>query len=462
MPSFSDTGEGIGAMAQWFRDLVGSVAPDVELVETEGHPIVFGTVPADQEDAPTLVVYGLYDVTPTTEDPWSVDPLGADIVDPHRLGLASSVGPVLVGRGVHNHKGPVISMIEAVRAVQKAGLRLPVRLTFVIEGEEEIGSPSLGQFVAQHAAALGDVVGVWLPCMQQSAGGEMTLRRGYKGSLFTHLSCRGGDWGGPVGGHAWAGNSAWIDAPMMQLVRALATLFDDDQRATIDDLDAEVEAFRRTWSDDVAAFVAKLRDDAGWANGVLRAAGARQALAGKDLTDHLAQYMTGVTINVQGIVGGYQGPTFYTMLPAQASARLDLRFPPGPTPDRVVELLRAHLDRRGFEHVVVENARGYAGSPPLDPGTDLLLTAAGEAAAVSGAATSIWPIANNCCPGSMFTALGADIPFSVAGLGCGGGDHAPDEWIAVDAVAALMHFTLDFCLAITNPRPAGRPTATAP
>lgn len=462
MPSFSDTGQGIRAMAEWFCALLGFVAPDARLVETHGNPVVYGTVAAEQADAPTLVVYGLYDVTPTSDDAWSVPPLAAEIMDPSVLGLPSSVGPVIVGRGVHNHKGPMIAMIQGIRALLSVGGRPGVNLVFVIEGEEEIGSPSLAEFVTDQAEVLGRAVGVWLPCMQQNAAGTMTLRRGYKGTVFTHLSCRGGDWGGPTRGHVWAGNSAWVDAPLMQLVRALATLYDDDQRVTVDDLEDEVAAFRREWDDEVTALNAALIDDPAWSSGVLGSVGARRALAGKNLADHLGHYMTGVTINLQGIVGGYQGPSFYTMMPAEASARMDIRFPPGISPERVVALVRAHLDRRGFDHVVIENPRGYAGSPPLDPGTDVLLAAATHAASTYGAATSVWPIANNCCPGSLFTALGRAIPFSVAGLGCGGGDHAPDEWIATAAVGELMHFTLDFCEAITQTqvRQGGRPGAT--
>ncbi len=81
MPSFSDTGEGIGAAAEHFATLVGRVCPDATIVPTEGYPVVLGTVRSPRQGAPTLIVYGLYDVTPTMAAEWTVDPLAAEIVE---------------------------------------------------------------------------------------------------------------------------------------------------------------------------------------------------------------------------------------------------------------------------------------------------------------------------------------------------------------------------------------------
>jgi len=445
MPSFSDTGEGIEQSAEHFTALLARVCPDARLVPTAGFPVVLGTVSSPRRSAPTLIVYGLYDVTPTMSAEWTVDPLGAHVVDAQDLGLLPHLGPLVVGRGANNHKGPVIAAILGVEAMMLAGVELPVNLIFVIEGEEEIGSPSLPGFVDEHRALLASADGVWLPCMQQNSAGVMTVRRGFKGCLWAQLSCRGGSWGGPADGrHIWAGNSAWIDAPMMQLVRALATMYDDQQRVTIDGVSAIADAARVASYDHIERISRDFRDNPTWSASMLGTLHVERALGGKPIADHVDYYMTGVTMNIQGIVGGYQGPTFYSMLPGEASARVDFRFPPGLTPDQFCSALRAHLDRRGFTHIDIDLPRGYAGAPSMPDGRDSLLEAGLVTAARYGVKTDVWPIANNCCPASLFTALGRHIPFSVAGIGHGDRAHAPDEYFTLDSVDQLMHFTVDY------------------
>ncbi|QNE15899.1 M20/M25/M40 family metallo-hydrolase [Pseudarthrobacter sp. NBSH8] len=445
MPSFSDTGEGIGAAAEYFSALLGRVCPDAAIVPTAGYPVVLGTARSSMPSAPTLIVYGLYDVTPTMAHEWTVDPLAAEVIDARDLGLLPHLGPVVAGRGANNHKGPVIAAILAVEAMQQAGVELPVNLIFVIEGEEEIGSPSLPGFVEEHRELLLSADGIWLPCMQQNSSGVMTVRRGFKGCVFAQITCRGGAWGGPADGrHIWAGNSAWIDAPMMQLVRALGTMYDDEQRVTIDGIGAVAEAASLQFADDIAKVSAGFRENPAWSANMLGNLHVERALAGKDIADHVENYMTGVNMNIQGITGGYQGPTFYTSLPGEASARVDFRFPPGLTPEEFVQALRGHLDRRGFGHVDIDIPRGYAGAPSMPDDHDVLLDAGIVTAARYGVETAVWPIANNCCPASLFTALGKQIPFSVAGLGHGDRAHAADEYFTVGSVEKLMHFTVDY------------------
>lgn len=450
MPSFSDTGEGIAQTAAWFLDRLRQLDPDATAHQTDGNPILTARVPGPRPGGPTLLLYGLYDVTPTQEQEWTVDPLGAHVVAPERIGLPAELGPLLVGRGANNHKGPVIAALAALRAMRDAAPApgtLPIETVIVIEGEEEVGSPSLGPFLAAHPELLSRQIGTWLPCAQQNRGGTMTLRRAYKGSVWAHLTCRGGDWGGPADGrHVWAGNSVWIDAPLMQLVRALATLFDDDQRTTIDDVDSLLGSAVHAMQPRIGDLVAEAERHPEWERNLLAGLGAQRPLAGKPLHSRLADYVAGVALNVQGIAGGYRGPSYYTMLPGTASARIDVRFPPGNEPAEVVKLIRAHLDRRGFTHVELENVRGYPGRQAV--ADDLLLTVASSVAETYSVPVAVWPMANNCCPAALLCA--PETSFSIAGLGHGDRAHAPDEYLTVNSVPALMHFTVDFVAAVAE------------
>lgn len=465
LPSFSDTGEGIGETATFFKDVLSRICPDARLVSTAGNPVVLGTVSSSVPDAATLIVYGLYDVTPTLADEWSVHPLDAVVVAAADIGLRPELGTLLVGRGVNNHKGPVIAAMGAVEAMLKSEGDVPVNLIFVIDGEEEVGSPSLPAFVEKHRELLETADGVWLPCMQQNTRGVMTLRRGFKGCLWAQVSCAGGDWGGPADRrHVWAGNSVWIDAPMMQLVRALSTMYDDNQRVTIDGLEDLTLATESKLMDEVLEIVTQFRLHPEWGENILASLNAHRGLGGKDIADHVAAYMTGVTMNIQGVRGGYQGPSFYSLLPGEAQALVDFRFPPGVQPEEFGRLVRGHLDRRGFTHIELENMRGYAGAPAMPDGHDPLIDAGIATAHRYGVASAVWPMSNNCCPAALFTALGRHIPFSVAGIGHGDRAHAPDEYITVDSVPKLMHFTADYLYAAAEAfaRPSPPRTLTGP
>lgn len=437
--SFSDTGEGMKEGSEYAKDLVGRVAADAAVVPTAGYPVVFGTYRSSMPDAPTLVIYGLYDVTPTRTSEWSVDPLAATIVDARDIGLPAHLGQVVVGRGANNHKGPIMATLGALRCLVSRTGDLPVNLVFVIEGEEEIGSPSLSAFVEEHRTLLASASGVWLPCMQQSSTGVMALRRSYKGALFFQLACEGGAWGGTVDGrHLWAGHSVWIDSPLMYLVRALASLYDEQQRPCIDGLGS----IDHTWADEVAERRrAASSDERPTMLDILRV---KQFMNGRDMAYFLPQYMLGTTLNVEGVVGGYQGPSFYTMLPGSATAYVDLRFPPGVSIEGVLRAIRAHLDARGFKQVKIANARGYEGVPHLSEKDDTLLSAAKVTAKRYGVPLDILPCTNNCSPGAVLSTIDSQVPFSVAGMGHGERAHAPDEYCTVGSIPALMHWTCDY------------------
>ena len=154
--------------------------------------------------------------------------------------------------------------------------------------------------------------------------------------------------------------------------------------------------------------------------------------------------MLATTINIQGITGGYQGPTFYTNMPGAAKAKIDLRFPPGIDPMELVDLIEGHLQRRGYDSLKLINARGYAGAYPVAEEVDTLLHAARVTANRYNVPVAVWPIANNCSPASLLTTLNQPVPYSIAGLGHGDRAHAPDEYITIDSVEKLMHWTVDY------------------
>src|SRR5574341_1877823 len=151
---------GIEECAELVRALIQRLgSSDVRLVRYgTGSPIVVGTVPADSPTTTTIIMYGMYDVQPPDPlEEWTVPPYKGAIKD------VPPYGPCVVARGVTNSKGPLVCFIAAIDAIKRTRPGgLPVNVLFVVEGEEEMGSPSLIPFVREHLAVLGAAQGVFL------------------------------------------------------------------------------------------------------------------------------------------------------------------------------------------------------------------------------------------------------------------------------------------------------------
>ncbi|MGH6862953.1 MAG: M20/M25/M40 family metallo-hydrolase, partial [Methylocella sp.] len=133
--------------AEWLAAELNSLGFEAEARETQGHPIVVGQAKAARPDVPHLLFYGHYDVQPPDPlDLWESPPFEPRVVE-------AATGKRIAGRGVADDKGQLMTFVEACRAFQETG-GLPCHITFLIEGEEETGSPSLPAFLGQTKAEL--------------------------------------------------------------------------------------------------------------------------------------------------------------------------------------------------------------------------------------------------------------------------------------------------------------------
>ena len=150
---------------------------------------MFATLDAGAKD--TLALYFMYDVKHYDPAEWSSPPLEGRIVD------RPGEGKVMIGRGAVNQKGPEMAFLAALRAFKAAGVKLPVNLVLVAEGEEEIASPHFPQIVAdpEVQAALKKAVGIIIPSSGQSIEGSTTLLLGAKGAVEIQLVSSGAKWG---------------------------------------------------------------------------------------------------------------------------------------------------------------------------------------------------------------------------------------------------------------------------
>lgn len=393
----------------------------VEVVPTAGKGGVFATLDAG---APTwLAIYMMYDVKQYDPTEWTSPPLESRIVD------KPGFGKVLVGRGATNSKGPQVACLAAIKAFQGAGVKLPVNLVLVCEGEEEIGSPNFKQIVfkPEVQAALAKCVGIIIPLGNQDPDGSVQVNLGAKGVVELELVSSGEKWGRGPKKDIHSSLAAQVDSPAWHLVQALNTLVKPDGHTPavagwFDKVRPLTPAQRRM----LESSIAKMSEAA-----AKKSLGVDHWIADESWHDSQVRLVSQPTINIEGLVGGYTGPGGKTILPHRAVAKIDMRLVPDMTARDALAMLRAHLAKKGFGDIEVNMTGGY--DPTETPADSKLVRAMVATYRKSGVEPLLWPRLAGSWPGATFTAPPLQLPAGVFGLGHGSGAHAPDEYWVVES-----------------------------
>jgi len=390
------------------------------MVETDGKPGVFATL--DAGAAKTVGVYMMYDVKQFDPEEWSSPPLEAALLD------KPGFGKIVMGRGAVNQKGPEMALLEALRAIQAVGEKSPVNLVLVAEGEEEIGSPHIGQIVNRPdvQAALADTIGVFMPSASQSPDGVVSVSLGAKGVIEVQLTAAGELWGRGPGKNVHSSLKAMIDSPVWRLVRALDTLVSKDGNTiTIDNYPQPRPISESEQA--MMAEAAKRMDEAQFK----KLFSTPHWIDDLDFEQALERLISQPTVNIEGLVGGYTGPGGKTVLPHSAEAKLDLRLVPGQTADGALAALVAHLDNHGFGDIDVNMSGGY--DPTSSPADAEVIQAQIAVLNAAGIDPIIWPRSAGSYPGYVFTGAPLNLGAAHFGLGHGSGAHAPDEYFVIES-----------------------------
>jgi len=367
----------------------------------------------------TLLVYDHYDVQPP-------DPLGEWTTSPFE---PTARAGLLFGRGTSDNKGNLMARLQAIEAYKATVGPLPLRIRVLFEGEEEIGSAHLHEFARTHADRLRADGCIW-EAGYKDAAGRPTVNLGLKGICYVDLVVRGTklDAHSSVGGIV--PNAAW------RLTWALASLKNERDEITVDGL---MDHVRAPSASDLAVLERLPFDEAGWK----RIHGIDGFVGGLSGTALKRRYFLEPTCTICGLSSGYQGEGSKTVLPAVASAKVDFRLVPDLTPELVRDLLRKHLDKRGFSDVAITPHHGERPSRwPAD--TDVAKAAVAANRAAYGTDPVVYPLMAGSGPmAQVCDQLG--IP--AVGFGCGNAssaNHAPNENIAiadyVDHIRAFGRF----------------------
>jgi acetylornithine deacetylase/succinyl-diaminopimelate desuccinylase-like protein len=406
-PSVAAQDLGLTECAALTAEMLKSRGFFVEIYATGGAPVIYAERPG--RSSKTLLFYNHYDVQPP--DPlelWESPPFVPTLRDDK-----------LYARGVSDDKGHLVSRLFAIDSLLELDGELPCNIKFVIEGEEEISSIHLKDFVLDNLELLQADACIW------EFGGvdhnDVPVQSlGLRGICYVELSVETAK----IDVHSGLGGSIFPNAAW-RLVWALSTLKGQDERIL---LPGHYDAVKPPSQRDRELFEALPETSEEYTSRYGVDHFLHNLSGGTDL--RLAEVFE-PTCTICGLTSGYQGEGSKTVLPARASAKVDFRLVPDQTPDQVLTSLRLHLDQQGFPDVKIKFLGGEkpARTDPDDPFVALVVESARP---VYGVPMQIVPMSGGSGPNHAFV-HNLHLPVVTAGIGHPGSQaHAPNENIRLD------------------------------
>jgi len=392
--------------ASWLASNLRAAGLDTEVLPTPGHPVVLAEWKKAPAGAPTVLVYGHYDVQPAEPlELWSSPPFEPTVRDGR-----------IYARGSVDDKGQIFAHVKAIEAHLEARGSLPVNIIVLAEGEEEVGSDHLEAFIVEHEKRLA-CDAVVISDSSMFAPGLPSILSSLRGLAYFQIDVQG-----PASDlHSGIYGGAVVN-PAMALARILATFFDAEGRVAIPGFYDTVRAWDAKSRADLAALPfsdAKFLEEVG-----------APALGGEPGYGTLERLWSRPTCEVNGLLSGYTGEGAKTVLPAHAMAKVSCRLVADQSPAEIESLMQAHVARVAPRGVTVTVQHLHGGRPwraalegPLyDAAKRALRAAFGRDPVIVGEGGSI-PVV-----GDFQRILGA--PVLLVGFGLPGENaHAPDEWL---------------------------------
>lgn len=418
-PSVAAQGIGIPETVKLVCGLIESAGGTARVLTegVPGNPVIYAEFAGASDQ--TLLFYNHYDVQPAEPlAEWTTPPFGAEIR-----------GGKIYGRGTADNKGEISARLAAIRALRKLnGGQLPCKVKFLIEGEEEIGSPGLYPALARYADLFKADACIW-----EFGGvdreGRPGLSGGVKGMAYLQL------WVRHAAVDMHSSLAAVVEDPAWRLAWALNSVKAPDGQVLV-----------KGFYDGIIPPTAKQREIANRmpfdSEGLIKTMGLTWPLLAQSQAEAIDRLTFQPTCTLCGIESGYYGSGSKTVLPKQAQAKLDCRLVPGQDPDKILAAFREHFAQAGFSDIEVSMESGQFAywTDPEDPFVDMVIRTAEQA----------WGIApryalSSAGTGPMF-GFGQylNLPIISTGSGYwGSGAHAPDENIRLDDFAkGIKHMAL--------------------
>lgn len=435
-PSISAQNKGIVEVSQILVEMLNDLGMDAQSISTSGHPMVLGRRGNDPE-RPTVLFYGHYDVQPPEPfEEWISPPFEPTIRDGR-----------VYARGVGDNKGQHLAQLLAIESWLAVHGELPCNVIFLLEGEEEVGSPHIAEFVRDYADQLKADLVVTSDGPLHISGRPIVVF-GVRGMVSFDLTVRtasrdthSGNFGGVMPNAIWT------------LVHLLSTMKTPEGQIMIDGLHdaiiAPTEAERQAAAalpdsvDEVMADLDLKRLD---------------APADRPFSERL---MFHPTLTINGLHGGYGGPGSKAVLPCEAIAKCDIRLVEAMTPSNILDKVEAHVAKHAPEVQVVRRGGMLPSKTAMDsPYAAALVDAITEA---HGIPPLLYPALGGSLPDYVFTKILDTPAFVVPYANADEANHAPNENLKIECffngiqTGAAILAKLGECVPAGKSRPAAKP-----
>lgn len=406
--------------AHYIAEVMRQIGLNVSILPTAGWPMILGEQMI-RPDAPTVLLYGHYDVQPPDPlEAWTTPPFEPSVRDGH-----------IYARGVGDNKGQHFAQLLALETLFACQGTLPCNVKVLLEGEEEVGSPHMSAFLREHQAALRSDLVLFCDGPVHESGRSL-LSLGVRGILTLELRVQAatrdlhsGHWGGIVPNPFWT------------LVHLLGTMKNPEGKITIEGFYDHVLPM----SDLERAALAKLPLD-------LEAV--KQSLGIQHLDEpqerpFFERLSVWPTLTINGIRGGYDGPGTKTVLPHEAVARCDIRLVEAQSAEDILAKIKAHVHRHAPEVSVTCTGAMDPSKNQLDSPFTMLLSQALHA--VQGTEPLLFPSVGASAPHSAFTSILGIPVFTIPYANADECNHAPNEnmeiarfLIGIKSSAAMLSY----------------------
>lgn len=413
-PSISATGEGIEETARFLRDfIIDRLGGEAQLLRYGGHPIVYGYAGDDDYSG---IYYGMYDVQPVEPlDKWISPPFEAKIVD-----------GMIIARGAFNTKGALMSTLLGLERYRMTYGELPMKIYFLIEGEEELGSPSMPKAIEDMKEELAKAETTLFTIPTEFVRGKPSIILGNKGILFIDIKVKTSEY------DVHSSYARGLYNPATILSKIVESLIDP------------FKGPKPEWL--YTGFRKPREEEFKYIHDIIEAMPPNQLkevygiyrFRFEDVEKLVEEIIFYPSINVDGLCSGYCGEGTKTIVPSSGILKIDFRLVPDMDPDTIYKKFVEHIEQLGlkdFVEVILRDSYTWSQTSP-----DSL---SAKTAIKSLRNLSLDPKIVYRLPGSapmyLFTKwLGIDV-VSV-GPGHGGRAHAPNEYITVDTIPMTAKF----------------------
>ena len=399
---------GLKEVATYLGEIFTAAGAKVMIDDSYTAPFVLAEFQSDNPEAKTIIFYHHYDTVPADNDqPWTNDPFT----------LSVHYG-VMYGRGVDDDKGHITARLTAVRKYIREHGSLPVNIIFMMEGAEESASTDLDKYLAKHKKHLrGADLLVWEQGTRNNLG-QLEISGGNKGIVTFDMSVRSAEvdihssYGGIVNSASW------------YLMDAISSLRSADGRILVEGIYEQVQEPNERELALIAQYALKTPEE------LKEIYSLQLPVLKEDRQEFLRRFYFEPAINIEGFGSGYQGQGVKTILPAYASAKMEVRLVPGLEPYDVLDKIRKQLDKNGYDKVELTYTLGEM-SYRSDMSAPSILNVIELAKDFYPEGISVLPTSAGTGPmHTVFEAL--EVPMAAFGLGnANSRDHGGDENVKI-------------------------------